>query len=451
MYNKVTQMSREILIVDDKIRVCESLGQNFKQLGYVCRYATNGSEAIGRFLNESLSAVILDIKLGDENGIDILKSFVGLNRSIPVIMITAYATIETAVESIKIGAYDYLQKPINFDRLIKVVENAIRLKELQEENLKFRSMLSDFSTRLITKNKTMLELCRKAKQLAATDLTVLIYGESGTGKELLADFIHSYSVQPCNPIVKINCSAFAESLLDNELFGHDRGAYTGADTTFKGVFERADGGTLFLDEIGDMPQLIQSKILRTLQDKEIRRLGGKNNIKVNVRFIAASNKNLRKLMCEKSFREDLFYRLNAATLTVPPLRERKQDIPLLVSLFLQESPSGKSQKPKVISDRVMQILMDYDWPGNIRELKNTLHYAAAIALDECIDVNDLPPEFFKHQPTITTENIREKMEKELILSMLRKTGNNKKRAAELLKISRKTLYNKLDKYEISTS
>jgi DNA-binding NtrC family response regulator len=444
-------MSREILIVDDKIRVCESLGQNFEQLGYTCKYATNGSEAISKFLNDALSTVILDVKLGDENGIDILKSLVGLNSNVPVIMITAFATIETAVESIKIGAYDYLQKPINFDRLVKVVENAIRLKELQEENLKFRNMLSDFSSRLITKNNAMLELCRKAKQLAATDLPILIYGESGTGKELLADFIHAYSVQPCNPIVKINCSAFAESLLDNELFGHDRGAYTGADATFKGVFERADGGTLFLDEIGDMPPSIQSKILRTLQDKEIRRLGGKNDIKVNVRFIAATNKNIDDLMRENSFREDLFYRLNAATLSVPPLRERKNDIPLLVSHFLQEFQPGNSHEPKVVSDRVMQVLLDYDWPGNIRELKNTLHYAAAIALDECIAISDLPPGFIEQQPLETTENIREKMEKELILSTLRKSGNNKKRTAELLKISRKTLYNKLEKYEISTS
>ena len=444
-------MSRDILIVDDKIRVCESLGQNFEQLGYTCKYATNGSEAISKFLNDSFSAVILDVKLGDENGIDILKSLVGLNSNVPVIMITAFATIETAVESIKIGAYDYLQKPINFDRLVKVVENAIRLKELQEENLKFRNMLSDFSTRLITKNKVMLELCRKAKQLAATDLPVLIYGESGTGKELLADFIHSYSVQPCNPIVKINCSAFAESLLDNELFGHDRGAYTGADATFKGVFERADGGTLFLDEIGDMPLSIQSKILRTLQEKEIRRLGGKNNIKVNVRFIAATNKKIVDLMRENSFREDLFYRLNAATLAVPPLRERKDDIPMLVSHFLQEFQSGNSHKPKLVSDRAMQILLDYDWPGNIRELKNTLHYAAAIALEDCINISDLPPGFVEQKPMEIAENIREKMEKELILSTLRKSGNNKKRTAELLKISRKTLYNKLEKYEISTS
>lgn len=444
-------MNRDILIVDDKIRVCESLGQNFEQLGYTCQFATNGSEAIGKFLNEYFSAVILDIKLGDENGIDVLKSLVGLDSKVPVIMITAFATIETAVESIKIGAYDYLQKPINFDRLVKVVENAMRLKELQEENLKFRNMLSDFSTRLITKNKTMLDLCRKAKQLAATDLPVLICGESGTGKELLADFIHSYSVQPCNPIVKVNCSAFAESLLENELFGHDRGAYTGADATFKGVFERADGGTLFLDEIGDMPLSIQSKILRTLQDKEIRRLGGKDNIKVNVRFIAATNKDLGDLMNENRFREDLFYRLNAATLAVPPLRERKNDIPLLVSHFLQEFRPGNSHKPKFVSDRLMRMLFGHDWPGNIRELKNTLNYSAAIALDECIDIGDLPLGFVEHEPMDATENIREKMEKELILNTLRKSGNNKKRTAELLKISRKTLYNKLEKYEISTS
>jgi two-component system response regulator AtoC len=448
---KATRAPREILIVDDKIRVCESLGQNLRQLGYVCHYATGGAQAVNTFLHSALSAVILDVKLGEEDGIDVLKSLLDLNSRVPIVMITAYATIETAVESIKLGAFDYLQKPINLDRLVKVVENAIRLKELQEENLKFRTILSDFSNRLITKNKSMLELCRKARQLAATELPILICGESGTGKELLADFIHSYSAQACNPIVKINCSAFAESLLDNELFGHERGAYTGADEVFQGVFERADGSTLFLDEIGDMPPSIQAKILRTLQDKEIRRLGGRANIRVSVRFIAATNKDLQKLICEKSFREDLLYRLNAATLTMPPLRERKEDIPLLIQHFLDGCHAGGSRRPRVMSEQALQRFLDYDWPGNIRELKNTLHYAAAVSLTERIDIGDLPPGFSEQRSGEAPENIREKMEKDLIASTLQKTGYNKKKAAELLKMSRKTLYNKLSKYEIPSS
>jgi len=442
-------MEQEILIIDDKIKVCESLAQNFRELGYLGHLATNSTEAVRLYLNHKISAVILDVKLGDENGIDVLKQLMALNGKVPIIMITAYATIETAVESIKVGAFDYLQKPINFDKLETVVKNAIRMKQLEEENLKFRSRLSDFSSRLVTQSGEMHELCRKAKQLAATDLPILICGESGTGKELLADYIHSCSRQCCNKIAKINCSAFAETLLDNELFGHEKGAYTGADSTFQGVFERAHNSTLFLDEIGDMPLSIQAKILRTLQDKEIRRVGGKNTIKVNMRFIAATNNDLQNLIAEKRFREDLFYRLNAATMTIPPLRQRREDVPLLVKHFLNELQLNVSRKPKALTERVMEFFMNYEWPGNVRELKNALHYAATISLKDSIDMADLPPGFVKHEAPELTGNIREKMEKELILSILQKAEYNKKRAAELLNMSRKTLYNKLDKYGIS--
>ena len=442
-------MEYEILIVDDKIKVCESLAQNFRELGYISHSATHSTEAIRLYLNQKISAVILDVKLGEENGIDVLKQLMALNSRVPIIMITAYATIETAVESIKLGAFDYLQKPINFDKLETVVKNAIRMKQLEEENLKFRSRLSDFSSRLVTQSSDMHELCRKAKQLAATDLPILICGESGTGKELLADFIHSCSRQSCNKIVKINCSAFAESLQDNELFGHDKGAYTGADSTYQGVFERAHNSTLFLDEIGDMPLSIQAKILRTLQDKELRRVGGKASIKMNVRFIAATNKNLQVLIAEQKIREDLFYRVNAATLTIPPLRQRREDIPPLVAHFLNDFQSNDPKKPKLLSEGVMKFFINYDWPGNVRELKNALQYAAAISLKDSIDIGDLPLGFINQETSEKSENIRDKMEKELILSILQKAEYNKKRAAELLNMSRKTLYNKLDKYGIS--
>jgi two-component system response regulator AtoC len=442
-------MEQEILIIDDNIKVCASLAQNFRELGYIGLSAINSTEAVRLYLNQKISAVILDVKLGGENGIDVLKQLMALNSKVPIIMITAYATIETAVESIKLGAFDYLQKPINFDKLETVVKNAIRMKQLEEENLKFRSRLSDFSSRLVTQSNEMRELCRKAKQLAATDLPILICGESGTGKELLADFIHSCSRQSCNKIVKINCSAFAESLLDNELFGHDKGAYTGADSTYQGVFERAHNSTLFLDEIGDMPLSIQAKILRTLQDKELRRVGGKAAIKMNVRFIAATNKNLQVLIAEQSFREDLLYRLNAATLTIPPLRQRREDIPLLVVHFLKDFQSNDSKKTKLVSERVMKFFLNYDWPGNVRELKNALHYAAAISLKDSIDIGDLPPGFINQESSESSENIRYKMEKELILNILQKAEYNKKRAAELLNMSRKTLYNKIEKYGIS--
>jgi DNA-binding NtrC family response regulator len=449
MYNLSTRMAHEILIIDDKIKVCESLAQNFCALGYVSHSATGSSEAIRLYLNEKISAVILDVKLGEEDGIGVLKHLLSLNSKVPIIMITAYATIETAVESIKLGAFDYLQKPIDFNKLETVVKNAIRMKQLEEENLKFRSRLSDFSSRLVTQSGEMRELCRKARQLAATDLPILICGESGTGKELLADFIHSCSPQSCNKIVKINCSAFAESLLDNELFGHDKGAYTGADSTYQGVFERAHNSTLFLDEIGDMPLSIQAKILRTLQDKELRRVGGKAAIKMNVRFIAASNKDLQVLLAEQKFREDLFYRLNAATLSIPPVRQRREDIPLLVAHFLQDFQSGSSKKPKQLSEQVMKFFLSYDWPGNVRQLKNALHYAVAVSPKDLVDIADLPPGFLKRESSETPANIRDQMEKELILSMLQKADHNKKKAAELLNMSRKTLYNKIQKYGIS--
>jgi DNA-binding NtrC family response regulator len=441
-------MEREILIIDDKIKVCESLAQNFRELGYVSHLATNSIDAVRLYLNHSISAVILDLKLGDENGIDVLKQLMALNGEVPIVMITAYATIETAVESIKLGAFDYLQKPINFDKLETVVKNAIRIKRLEEENLKFRSRMSDFSSRLVTRSGEMQELCRKAKQLAATDLPILICGESGTGKELLADFIHSCSRQSCNKIVKINCSAFAETLLDNELFGHEKGAYTGAESAFQGVFERAHNSTLFLDEIGDMPLSTQAKILRTLQDKEIRRVGGKNTMKVNVRFIAATNKNLQNLIAGKSFRDDLYYRLNAATLTIPPLRHRREDIPLLVTHFLNEFQLNVAKKPRVLTERVMRFFMNYEWPGNVRELKNILHYSAAVSLKDTIDIMDLPPGLLNNKVPEFVENVRDRMERELILNMLQKAEQNKKRAAELLNMSRKTLYNKLKKYGI---
>lgn len=439
---------REILIVDDKIKVCESLAQNFCELGYVSYLATNSIEAIRLYMDHKISTVILDVKLANENGIDVLKQLMALNGKVPIIMITAYATIETAVESIKLGAFDYLQKPINFDKLETVVKNAIRMKELEEENLKFRSRLSDFSSRLVTQSSQMHELCCKAKQLAATDLPILICGESGVGKELLADFIHACSARSCNKIVKINCSAFAETLLDSELFGHEKGAYTGAESAFQGVFERAHNSTLFLDEIGDMPLSIQTRILRTLQDKEIRRVGGKNIITVNIRIIAATNKNLQNLIAEKMFREDLFYRVNGATLTIPPLRQRREDISLLVTHILNEFQWGADKKPKALTERAMKFFMNHEWPGNIRELKNVLNYAAAISLDDSIDIGDLPPIVLNNEAPETSENVREKMEKDLIVSILQKAGHNKKRAAELLNMSRKTLYNKLEKYAI---
>jgi len=443
-------MGREILIIDDKIKVCESLASNFNHWGYTCRLAVNGEDAVGIYTTSSISAVILDIVLENESGLDILENLLSI-KSVPVIMITGYASIETAVQSIKLGAYDYLTKPVDFNKLLKVVENAVRTYELEDENASLKKILTDFSSKIITSNRYTNELYNKSKKLAATDIPILLNGENGTGKELIADFIHAHSPRVSHRIVKINCANFPEHLLENELFGHEPGAYTGADAVFKGVFEQAHEGTLFLDEIGDMALALQSKILRVLQNHEIRRLGGHETIQVSARIIAATNKNLQEMLDDKRFRKDLYYRLSAATLRVPSLRERKEDIPHLVNLFLMEYYDLNDKKVKRLSDEVLNLFMEYAWPGNIRELKNTIYYACAITVKDFIDIEDLPANFVYLEAKDIRCNIREENEKNLIVQVLKRTNNNKKKTAEILCISRKTLYNKLEKYGIQNA
>lgn len=443
-------MQKNILIIDDKERLCQSLAKNFDQRGYHTFYATNSRQGLELFSTQPIHVVLLDIMLGEENGIEILKKLFALNANVPVVMITGYGSIDSAVQSIKLGAFDYVTKPLDFEKLFRIIDNAAKISNLTEENRHLKKQLIEFTPNIVTQNARMLELCEKAQKLAATDLPILITGENGTGKEVLADFIHLNSARSSRKMLKINCAAFPESLLDNELFGHEKGAYTGADTVFKGVFERADQSSLFLDEIGDMPLTIQAKILRTLQNQEIRRLGGQHTITVNVRFIAATNKEVQELIKEKTFRKDLYYRLNTAILHIPPLRERKEDLPLLVAHFLTEYAQANATTVKTVNDSVLERLLDYDWPGNVRELKNTLNYAAAISSSSALESGDLPPNFSQVEPPRTGENIREDMEKNLILQTLQKTGYNKKKAAEVLNMSRKTLYNKLEKYAINT-
>jgi two-component system response regulator AtoC len=442
-------MKKTILIIDDKVQLCETLTRTFEQQGYQAFYATNGQEAIGLFSQNHIHVVLLDIMLGEEDGIDVLKQLLSLRRNIPVIMITGYASIETAVQSIKLGAFDYVKKPLDFEQLIKVVEKAIQISHLSEENQQLRKLI-ELSPRVITQNAEMFEVCNKAKKLAATDLPVLLTGENGTGKEVIADFIHINSLRNARRMLKINCASFPETLLDNELFGHEKGAYTGANSMFKGVFERANNSSLFLDEIGDMPLTIQAKILRTLQNHEIRRLGGNTMITVDVRFIAATNKNLKKLIQDERFREDLLYRLNTAVINIPSLRERKEDIPLLVEYFLAEYARTNATCVKRVSEAVQERFSQYQWPGNVRELKNVINYAAAISSKEIIDLEDLPPDFLTIEQPIVTGNIREDVEKNLILKMLQKTEYNKKKTAEILDMSRRTLYRKLKRYGIFT-
>ena len=439
-------MGTGILVIDDNVKVCKSLAQNFEHLGYRAVIATSGKEALAAFSAGRIDVVLLDIMLGEESGIDLLKRLQAVDKTVPVIMITAFASVETAVLSLKLGAFDYVKKPLDFDELLMTVQKALEFSKLQEENTNLKSRLRELSATVITSDPLMIELRNKMEKLAVTDLPILIGGESGTGKEVFADYIHAASSRSAKPMVKVNCVALPESLLDNELFGHEKGAYTGADSAFKGLFETADGSSLFLDEIGDMPLGIQAKILRTLQNNEIRRLGGSATIKVDVRFIAATNKDLVDLTRKNLFREDLYYRLNAAVLSVPPLRERKRDIPLLVEHFLAERAVDRR---KELAPEVAARFQAYDWPGNVRELKNVVNYATAMSLNERIEMEDLPVHFLGDGYAAEPVDIRQEMERDLIVRTLQSTKYNRSRTADILNMSRKTLYSKMTKYGLN--
>lgn len=444
-------MSTTILVVDDNKRVYESLEPNFNHFGMEALHASNGAETERVLLTNTIEVVLLDIMLGKESGIDVLRRIKELKPTVPVIMITGFASIDTAVESMKIGAFDYVKKPLNFDRLFKVIENAVELHQLTNENAFLKRRIQELSPQVYAENPLMLSVIEEAAKLARTEIPVLIVGENGSGKEVIADYIHANSDRVGSKMVKINCAAFPDTLLDNELFGHEKGAYTGADSSFQGVFERADGSTLFLDEIGDMPLTIQAKILRVLQNNEIRRIGDTQTRRVNVRFVTATNKDLGELMEKGLFRHDLFYRLNAAMISVPSLRERREDFALLARYFLQEFSQSHDKHVIGLDDEVCDLFNAYNWPGNVRELKNTINYAVAITSDSTIHLTDLPP-LMRHftDDQSTNLNVREASEKNLIESTLRECKYNKKRTAEILKMSRKTLYAKLNRYGIAT-
>jgi DNA-binding NtrC family response regulator len=466
---------KRILIVDDNLKIAESLESVLRISGYKCFFASTSNEMLNSVKENEPDVILLDIMLGKEDGISCLRAIKEKDPSIPVIMITGYATIENAVLSMKLGAFDFIQKPLNFEHLRKIIENALQLRKLQKENNHLNARLSELGPRPLFNSPMMSELFNKARQIASTDLPVLIKGETGTGKELLAEYIHAESNRRGYQLNKINCAAFPESLLDNELFGHERGAYTGAVNTFKGIFEQSHKGTLFLDEIGDMPISIQAKILRVLQNGEIRRIGGTETIHIDVRFIAATNKDPETLIKEGTFRQDLLFRLNVTTFTMPPLRERIEDIPILAEYFMKEFRTGTKWAESRFSLKALDALMSYQWPGNVRELKNAIMYACAIGKDQEIQLSDLPAEIVSQKKTVTlnkslqTNSIinqsivspllqntnkygfdpRSEAEADIIRTVLMQCNYNKKKCAEILKMSRNTLYRKIAQYGIS--
>jgi two-component system response regulator HydG len=449
------KINQSVLIVDDDFAHRTMLKKLLGGWGYEIFDADDGLAAIEKVQKRSFDLILMDIRMLNVSGIEALEKIKIINPAIPVIIMTAYASVDTAVAALKKGAYDYLTKPLDFDELRIAINKATEHSRLKKENEYLREKLNEkFDTqRMIGHSPLMLNLLETVAQVATTEATVLITGESGTGKEMIANIIHYNSPRKAAPFVKINCAALTESLLESELFGHEKGAFTGADRKREGKFRQAEGGSIFLDEVSEMSPAMQVKLLRVLQERELTPVGGMEVIPIDVRVIAASNKDLKKEMEQKRFREDLFYRLNVVTLNVPPLRDRKEDIPLLAQHFLEMFTAKNKKSIKSFTPQSMEKLMQYDWPGNVREMMNAVERAVVLSRSEYIDADELMPLMTNSSPTDReqsdfSDNISlDEVEKRSILGVVNACGGNKSEAARRLGITRKTLRKKLDKYE----
>lgn len=447
-------MNRKILIADDEPNMIWALKKALAKEGYEIISANNGEEAVDN-LKEDPDLIIMDLKMPKMNGLEALRKIKEINPKIPVIMITAHGTTDTAVEAMKIGALDYISKPFDIDELRVVIKKALEYKSLNDEINHLRERLDENSSKIIYKSRSMEEVLKLTYKVAPTDATVLILGESGTGKELIADEIHRISKKSNGPLIKMNCGAFAESLLESELFGYEKGAFTGAISRKKGKFELAQGGTVFLDEIGEISEAMQVKLLRVLQEKEFERVGGETIIKGDFRIIAATNKDLKEMVDNHKFREDLYYRLNVVPIKIAPLRERKEDIPLLIDYSVEKYSTQMGKNKFKISNKALDLMMKYDWPGNIRELQNIIERCVILATGQEITEDLLPSEIRNRNELITSSIVLpeeglslEEVEKNLIVQALEKTNHNQTNAAKLLGITRHALIYRMDKYNI---
>lgn len=446
---------KRLLLIDDDINLCKVIGYQLQKNGFDVTAANRGTEALAHFQKKEFDIVITDIQMPDISGIQVLKEIRRRNRQVVVIIITAHGSIDNAIEACRLGADDYLTKPFSKEQLLFAIEKAVRLRKLEQENTQLRSELVGkyrFEN-MVARSSRMEDVLRMAGQVAASDATVLILGESGTGKELIARAVHYNSPRKDQPLVTVNCPSIPGNLLESELFGHVKGAFTGAIKDRKGKFEIADGGTIFLDEIGDLHEEVQAKLLRVLQEHEIERLGDSKTIKVDVRVIAATNKHLEKLVQDGEFREDLYYRLSVVPILIPPLRERKEEIPYLVDFFIARY--SKNQKI-IVEPEVISAFKKYDWPGNIRELENAIERAVVLSTDGCITLEGLQPHLRSKTDTGTASSINvpregislEEVEKRVIVETLARTGGNRSQAARLLKIPRHVLLYRLKKFGI---
>ncbi len=451
----------KILVIDDEKNIGEVIKLLFEKENYEVETAQTGREGIEKIKNDFFDVIISDIKLPDTSGMEILKMAKEIHPEIPIIMITAYASTSTAIEAMKLGAEDYITKPFDIEELRIIVRRAYEKKKLEIENKKLQKLIEEKYSfeNIIGKSKQMREIFLLIDKIAPIDSTVLITGESGTGKDLIAKAIHFRSLRKEGPFVAINCASIPENLLESELFGYKRGAFTGAVTSKAGLFQEANKGTLFLDEIGELPQGLQAKLLRVIQDKKIRPLGGTQEREVDVRIIAATNHDLEKMVKDGNFREDLFYRLNVINIDIPPLRKRKEDIPILVNHFIEKMNKKLGKNIKGASSELLEVFFIYDWPGNVRELENIVERLMILEEEEILTIKHLPNKYkntkeIKDVPPpsefedFDLNKYLDEIAKKTISLSLEKTKGNKKEAAKLLGISYRSFryyYNKLFK------
>lgn len=437
-----------LLIVDDDIVVRDSLGKWFESEGFDVTIAAGAPPALETLSHERFDLALVDIRMPGVDGIELQAKLQQIDPDMPVVIMTGYASVETAVRALKNGAYDYITKPFDPDELVHLVTNAISHRSATREVVRLRENLKQIfpDTQLIGQSPAMKRVIELVEMVAPTDATVLITGESGTGKEVIARAIHAASPRRYNPLVAIHCGALTESLLESELFGHERGAFTGAQARKKGKFEVADGGTVFLDEISDISLRVQTDLLRVLQEKEIVRVGDTQPVKVDFRAVAATNKSLEKLVDERLFRPDLYYRLNVFTIEIPPLRARREDIPLLAAHFLAKLATHMNRPLQRLGAKALELLMDHHWPGNVRELENAME--RAMLIDRELELK--PEDFAFHAGASRSASPGgqrlEDIEKLHIERMLEETNWNLSRTARILDIDRTTLYNKIKRY-----
>jgi DNA-binding NtrC family response regulator len=440
----------KILIVDDELSVRTSLNEWFLEDGFKVETAESAEDALHKMHSGPFDLILLDIKMPGMDGITLQKKIKEIDAEVVIIIMTAYASVETAVEALKLGAFDYVTKPFDPDDLSRLVRNALKQKELTEENIQLKEKISELAgvAEMVGASEGMKRVLEMVDTVAETDSTVLIRGESGTGKELVARAIHSHSKRRYFPIVTVNCGAIPETLLESELFGHEKGAFTGAQYRRKGKIELANGGTLFLDEIGDISTQMQVDLLRVIENKRFSRVGGGEEIQVDFRLICATNKNLEKLVEEEIFREDLYYRINVFTISIPPLRERRSDILLLTEHFIQKYSRTMGKPVKKISAAAQELLLSYPWPGNVRELENAIERAMVVGKHSEIMSEDLPLNINTQDRELENYVKLEDLEKQHIEKIIAEANGNITRAASLLGIDRVTLYNKIKKYGI---